>query len=254
MLPGYTRASTPGYYFAATAGAFAPRNAFRNDFVAAGAAALPSNTLRGVTLRCRPACGDASPFSAPKTKPALIICGTTATHFACSSTSGIPLSGAAMISWSTPAALSGRSVDDSRFVVRQPKLTRASNATNNANFFTIPLLSSYPGRRISASMRLRGTQHSSWVRKNGLSNNAQVVEQRFCHAFVVCVRCRSGSCGRSGLARIIERARAGSHQVQPEGQTSGCGAGRSTPSFPPSSVRYHVADHVSGQGSTNVTA
>src|SRR6266568_3309033 len=76
------------------------------------------------------------PPSAPNTNPPLIMWGTTAMHFACSSTSsGIPLSGAAITSCRTAAALSSRSVVASFRSSAQLMLARLITASVNIIFF-----------------------------------------------------------------------------------------------------------------------
>src|SRR6202011_4724696 len=72
----------------------------------------------------------------PKTKPALTMCGTTATHFACSNTSsGIPLSDIPIISCNTLVALFSRSVASSRADPAQHSVPRLSIAKKNITFF-----------------------------------------------------------------------------------------------------------------------
>jgi hypothetical protein len=80
----------------------------------------------------------------PKTKPPLTILGTTAMHFACSSTSsGIPLSGAPIISCITVVALSSRSVASSRADPAQPSVPRLKIAIKSITLFMDSLISSY---------------------------------------------------------------------------------------------------------------
>src|ERR1700730_14081297 len=75
------------------------------------------------------------PF-APKTKPPLTMCGTTAMHLACPNTSsGIPLSGIPTISCITSVALSSRSVASSRPDAAQPSVPRLNIASTNVTFF-----------------------------------------------------------------------------------------------------------------------
>src|SRR6202795_3354400 len=72
----------------------------------------------------------------PKMKPPLTMCGTTAMHFACSSTSsGIPLSGIAIISCNTLPAFSSRSVASSRADPAQHSVPRLNIASKNITFF-----------------------------------------------------------------------------------------------------------------------
>src|ERR1700687_2386918 len=76
------------------------------------------------------------PPLAPKTKPPLTMCGTTAMHLACSNTSsGIPLSGIPIISCITCLALSSRSVASSRADAAQPSAPRLNIASTNITFF-----------------------------------------------------------------------------------------------------------------------
>src|SRR4030095_5060575 len=71
----------------------------------------------------------------PKIKPPLTMWGTTATHFACSNTSsGIPLSGAPLISYKTLVALSRRSVASSRADPAQHTVPRLNIANKNIPF------------------------------------------------------------------------------------------------------------------------
>src|SRR6266699_645318 len=72
----------------------------------------------------------------PNTKPPLTMCGTTATHFACSNTStGIPLSGIPIISCNTCLALSSRLVASSLADPAQHSVPRLNIATKNITFF-----------------------------------------------------------------------------------------------------------------------
>src|SRR6266852_6380509 len=72
----------------------------------------------------------------PKIKPPLTMCGITATHFACSNTSsGIPLSGALIISCNTLVALSSRSMASSRADPAQHSVPRLNIAKKNITFF-----------------------------------------------------------------------------------------------------------------------
>src|ERR1700726_3128654 len=78
----------------------------------------------------------------PKIKPPLTMCGTTATHFACSNTSsGIPLSGIPIISCNTLVALSSRSVASSRADPAQHSVPRLNIASKNITFFMDSLIS-----------------------------------------------------------------------------------------------------------------
>src|SRR4030095_7098577 len=80
----------------------------------------------------------ATPFPPlpPTTNPPLTMCGTTATHLACSNTSsGIPLSGIPIISCITWVALSRRSVASSRADPAQHSVPRLNIATKNITFF-----------------------------------------------------------------------------------------------------------------------
>src|SRR5260370_42594079 len=72
----------------------------------------------------------------PKIKPPLTMWGTTAMHFACSNTSsGIPLSGIAIISCNTLPAFSSRSVASSRADPAQLSVPRPNIASKNITFF-----------------------------------------------------------------------------------------------------------------------
>src|SRR5260370_26925240 len=72
----------------------------------------------------------------PKTNPPLTKCGTTATHLACSNTSsGTPFSGIPIISCTTLAAFSSRSVASSRADPAQHSVPRPNIASNNITFF-----------------------------------------------------------------------------------------------------------------------
>src|SRR5581483_5348200 len=72
----------------------------------------------------------------PKMNPPLTMCGTTATHLACSNTSsGIPLSGIPIISCNTVVALPNRSVASSRPDPAQHSVPRLNIASNNITFF-----------------------------------------------------------------------------------------------------------------------
>src|SRR5271157_1081883 len=76
------------------------------------------------------------PPLAPKTNPPLTICGMTATHLACSSTSsGIPLSGIPIISCITVVALSSRSVASSSADPAQHSVPSPNIASTNITFF-----------------------------------------------------------------------------------------------------------------------
>src|ERR1700730_2375181 len=80
----------------------------------------------------------------PKIKPPLTMCGTTATHFACSNTSsGIPLSGIPIISCNTLVALSSRSVASSRADPAQHSVPRLNIASKNITFFMDSLIFYY---------------------------------------------------------------------------------------------------------------
>src|SRR5258708_2431041 len=64
------------------------------------------------------------------------MCGTTAIHFACSNTSsGIPLSGIAIISCNTLPAFSSRSVASSRADAAQHSVPRLNIASKDITFF-----------------------------------------------------------------------------------------------------------------------
>jgi hypothetical protein len=85
--------------------------------------------------------------------------GTTATHLACSRTSsGIPLSGAAMTSCSTLPALLSRSVEDSRADCAQLVLARLSKAATIIIFFKFLTLFFCPAQRLFgySALRARG--------------------------------------------------------------------------------------------------
>src|ERR1700730_19237324 len=98
----------------------------------------PENVMKAGALQPLAVLQVATPLPPlpPKTKPALTICGTTATHFACSNTSsGIPLSGIPIISCNTLVALSNRSVASSRAVAAQHSVPRLNIASKNIAFF-----------------------------------------------------------------------------------------------------------------------
>src|SRR4029077_10721188 len=72
----------------------------------------------------------------PKTNPPLTMCGTTATHLACSNTSsGIPLSGIPIISCNTVVAFPKRSVASSRAESAQHSVPRLNVASKNITLF-----------------------------------------------------------------------------------------------------------------------
>src|ERR1700675_5151870 len=72
----------------------------------------------------------------PKIKPPLTMWGTTAMHFACSNTSsGIPLSGIAIISCNTLPAFSSRSVASSLADPAHLSVPRPNIASKNITFF-----------------------------------------------------------------------------------------------------------------------
>ena len=88
----------------------------------------------------------------PNTKPPLTMCGTTAMHFACSSTSsGIPLSGIPIISCTTCLAASSRSVASSRAEPAQHKVPRPNIASTNIIFLIGTASFLLPVRRPLAS-------------------------------------------------------------------------------------------------------
>src|SRR5580700_8860961 len=123
----------------------------------------------------------------PKTKPALTMCGTTATHFACSNTSsGIPLSDIPIISCNTLVALSSRSVASSRADPAQHGVPRLNIASKIITFFIgtasfLPLWQeqySHPEHKSAVDMP--GTLGQYDLSKLGSNRSEQYCSRRTC--------------------------------------------------------------------------
>src|ERR1700682_5319847 len=119
----------------------------------------------------------------PKIKPPLTMCGTTAMHFACSNTSsGIPLSGIAIISCNTLPAFSSRSVASSRADPAQHSVPRLNIASKNTTFFMEGLISntSMLSGFVAVSWAQTRLEISAYQGQTDLSKSKLRLSEQYC--------------------------------------------------------------------------